>query len=226
MYLVIGGNIEVEKLEKLIKNHEKLNSIKKIEKITRKEYQEPSDVKEEFKELFMNVTVPKIRFSTKVKESNFQDFSKIEINMYLGIIMSSLFGSTSDFKEYVTNERLTTGFYVEKNNFDSYLTIDITAESDKADILIEEIKKTLKNIKIKKADFERIKKVWIASEIRMIDNVELTVDNIYSDLILYDDVYVNRIELIKELNIKKLNKFIKCLDLTNQSLVMVLPKNK
>ena len=55
MYLVIGGNIEVEKLEKLIKNHEKLNSIKKIEKITRKEYQEPSDVKEEFKELFMNV---------------------------------------------------------------------------------------------------------------------------------------------------------------------------
>lgn len=60
----------------------------------------------------------------------------------------------------------------------------------------------------------------------MIDNVELTVDNIYSDLILYDDVYVNRIELIKELNIKKLNKFIKCLDLTNQSLVMVLPKNK
>lgn len=226
MYLVIGGNIEVEKLEKLIKNHEILNSIKKIEKITRKEYPEPSDVKEEFKELFMNVTVPKIRFSTKVKESNFQDFSKIEINMYLGIIMSSLFGSTSDFKEYVTNERLTTGFYVEKNNFDSYLTIDITAESDKADILIEEIKKNLKNIKIKKADFERIKKVWIASEIRMIDNVELTVDNIYSDLILYDDVYVNRIELIKELNIKKLNKFIKCLDLTNQSLVMVLPKNK
>lgn len=226
MYLVIGGNIEVEKLEKLIKNHEILNSIKKIEKITRKEYEEPSDVKEEFKELFMNVTVPKIRFSTKVKESNFQDFSKIEINMYLGIIMSSLFGSTSDFKEYVTNERLTTGFYVEKNNFDSYLTIDITAESDKADILIEEIKKNLKNIKIKKADFERIKKVWIASEIRMIDNVELTVDNIYSDLILYDDVYVNRIELIKELNIKKLNKFIKCLDLTNQSLVMVLPKNK
>ena len=57
----------------------------------------------------------------------------------------------------------------------------------------------------------------------MIDNVEITVDNIYSDLVLYDKVYDNRIELIKELNIKELNKIIKELDLSNQSLVMILP---
>ena len=57
----------------------------------------------------------------------------------------------------------------------------------------------------------------------MIDNVEITVDDIYSDLVLYDKVYDNRIELIKELNIKELNKIIKELDLSNQSLVMILP---
>ena len=112
------------------------------------------------------------------------------------------------------------------NNFDKFITLDITAESDKADMFIDEVKKNLKDIKIKKDELERIKKVWIASEIRMIDNVEATVDNIYSDLILYDKVYDNRIDIIKELNIKKLNKFLKELDLSNQSLVMVFQEEE
>ena len=60
----------------------------------------------------------------------------------------------------------------------------------------------------------------------MIDSVEITVDNIYSDLIMYDKLYDNRIELIKNLNTKELNKFIKLLDLSNQSLVMVLPNEE
>ncbi|MBQ8473017.1 MAG: insulinase family protein [Bacilli bacterium] len=226
MFLIIGGNIDPEELEKLIKNHEKLNSIKKNNEIKRKKYKEPSDVSEEFTKLYMNVKVPKVRYSMKINTNNFKNFSSIEINMYMGVVISSLFGSTSDFKEKVLNEALTTGFYVEKNNYDNFLTLDITAESDKADMFIDEVKDNLKNIKIKKDELERIKKVWIASEIRMIDNVEATVDNIYSDLILYDKVYDNRIDIIKELNIKKLNKFLKELDLSNQSLVMVLPKEE
>ena len=59
----------------------------------------------------------------------------------------------------------------------------------------------------------------------MIDNIELTVDNIYSDLIMYDKVFENRIELIRNLNMKDLNKFIKQLDLSNRSLVFVLPNS-
>jgi predicted Zn-dependent peptidase len=226
MFLIIGGNVNPKELEKLILEHEKLNKIKKLNKIEKISYKEPNDVKEEFTKIYMNVMVPKIRFSIKINKDKFNEFNDLELNMYFGILMSSLFGGTSDFKEKVTSERLTSGFYIEKNSFDNFITLDITAESDKADMFIDEIKKTLKNIHIKKTDLERIKKVWIASEIRMIDNVEMTVDNIYSDLIMYNDVCTNRIELIKELNIKKFNKFLLNLDLSNQSLVMVLPKNE
>ena len=183
MFLVIGGNVDPNSIENLIMEHEKLNKIKKIENIKHVKYDEPNDVKEEFEKLYMNVLISKLRFSIKINKNNFKDFSDIEINMYMGVIMANLFGSTSIFKERVTKEHLTSGFYVEKNNFDNFLTLDITAESDKADMFIDELKDTLKNIKIKTADLERIKKVWIASEIRMIDNVEMTVDNIYSDFI-------------------------------------------
>ncbi|MBQ8891726.1 MAG: insulinase family protein [Bacilli bacterium] len=226
MFLVIGGNINVKNIEKLIKEHEKLNKIETSMEIERVKYIEPCDVKEEFTKLYMSVTIPKLRFSIKINKDTINDFSSIEQNMYLGIIMSSLFGTTSNFKELVTKNGLTSGFYIEKNNFYNYFTLDITAESDKADIFIDEIKKTLTNIKIKASDLERIKKVWIASEIRMIDNIESTVDNVYSDIITYDKVYLDRIDYIRNLNIKRLNKFILKLDLTNQSIVMILPNSE
>ena len=226
MVLIIGGNFKVKEIEKIIKNHQILNSIKKIDNIERKKYEEPIDVKKEYKLLYKNIKVPKIRYSVKIYKKNFKNFSDIEQNMYLGIVMSHLFGQTSNFKEYVTKERLTSGFYVEKNTFGDYFTLDITAESDKADLLVDEIKKTLKNINIKKDELERIKKVWIASEIRMIDNVELTVDNIFSDFIMYNNVYTDRIDYIKKLNLKSFKKFVEYIDLSNQSLVMVLPNEQ
>ena len=226
MFLIIGGNIDPKGLEKLIKNHEKLNSIKEKKIIERIDYDEPNDVNLEFKKIYRPIKIPKIRFSIKINKEDLKDFLDIEKNMYMGVLMSNLFGSSSTFKEKVTMNGLTTGFYVEKNDYSNFMTLDITAESDKADMLIDEIKKVLNNIKIKSSDLERIKKVWIASEIRMIDSVEMTVDNVYSDLIMYNKVYLDRINYIKDLNIKKLNKFIKELDLSNQSLVMVLPNSE
>ena len=174
----------------------------------------------------MNIKVPKIRYSVKISKDNFKDFTDIDMNMCLGILVAKLFGPTSDFKERVTLQSLTSGFFVERNSFDNYLTIDITAESDKADLLIEEINKTFDNIKISKKELEIVKKVWIASEIRMIDSVELTVDNIYTDLIMYGKVYDDRVDLIKQIDIKKMNKYIKNLDLSNKSLVMILPNEE
>ena len=223
MSLVIGGNFDVLEIEKLIKNHPKMQDNKKIN-VLRQEYVEPDEVLDEYKEIYMNVTIPKLRYSIKISKDKLKDFDDIHINMYLGVIMTSLFGQSSDFKEKVINEQLTSGYYEEKNNFFNFITLDITAESDKADLFVDEVNKAFSNIKIKKDELERIKKVWIASEIRMIDSLEMTVDNIYSDLIMFGEVYENRIDLIRELNTKDLNKFIKKLDLSNRSLVFVLPK--
>ena len=225
MFLVIGGNLEVKKIENLIKNHPKLVKIKDKKQIERKEYQEPNDVKEEFTTIYKNINIPKIEFGIKINSNNF-NLDKIKLNMYLGIILTSLFGSTSSFRENVISNNLATNFYEEKSTYDNFYLLTIAAESDKADILIEKIKKAFKNIKISKEELERIKKVWIASEVRMIDNIEITVDNICSDLIQYNKVYENRIELIRELNMKELKQVINNLDTSNQSLVMILPNDQ
>ena len=219
MYLVIGGNIDIKEIEKLLKKHEKLNMKREKVEATRYTYQEPVEVKEEYKELRMNIKIPKIRFSVKIDRKRHKDFSDIELDMYLGIIISFLFGPTSKFRESVILEGLTNGLYIEKNRFYDFSTLEIIAESEQPDILVEEIKEVLMNIQITKKD-------WIASEIRMIDSVETTVENVYSDLVMYSNIYFNRIDIIKEMNMRKLNKILKDLDLSNQSLVMILPKDE
>lgn len=225
MVLVIGGNFDIKKIEKLILENKNINSKNKV-KYELEHIEEPDDVKEEFGQIYMNITVPKMRYSIKLNKNKFKDFDDIHINMYLGIITSHLFGSTSDFKEKINNLHLTTGFYQEKNNFDNFITLDIVAESDKLDLLIDEIDFAYQNIVIKKDELERIKKVWIASEIRMIDNLELTVDNVYNDFINYGQVIFNRVDIIRNLNIKDLQKVIDNLDISNKSIVFILPKEK
>ena len=223
MFLLIGGNVDPLKIEKLILNHRILNSLKKKNRIQRQKYQEPNDVKEEYTIIYKNITVPKIRFSIKINNDTFKEFSNLELHLYFTLLLRSLFGPTSDFKERVEEKELTTGFYVEKNYYYNFLVIDITAESEKADMLVDEIKKTLKNIQITDKELARFKKIFIANEIRMIDNLEITIDNIYSDLIAYNKVITNEIDYIKALNMEKLKVFLKQLDITNQSLVLELP---
>ena len=74
-------------------------------------------VKEEYQKLYMNIEIAKIRFSIKINKDELKEFSAIEKNLYLGVIISSLFGSTSDFEEKVTNNSLTSGYYAENNNY-------------------------------------------------------------------------------------------------------------
>ena len=223
MFLVIGGNFEPEKIEKLITNHEILNSLTKKPKIKRQVYKEPNDVNEEYTIIYKNITVPKIRFSIKINKDSFRDFSNIELDMYFVLLLHSLFGITSNFKEKVEEQDLTSDFYIEKNHFYHFITIDITAESEKADMFVDEVKKVLKNIKISKEELERFKKSMIANEIRMIDSLEETVDNICGEILNYNRVYTNPIFYIKKLNISKLKLFLKQLNLKNQSLVLELP---
>ena len=92
--------------------------------------------------------------------------------------------------------------------------------------MLEEIKYELKNLSITEKTFERIKKVWIANEVKMIDNIDSTVNNIFDDIIKYNRIIPDRVEIIRDMNIKTLEKLVKELDLKNISVVKMTSKNK
>ena len=135
------------------------------------------------------------------------------------MINTVLFGSSSIFKERVRNKKLINNFYTEVELIDGFHTIYIMSSSEDPDELIKEIKDELSNVKISKNDFERMKKVWIANEVKMIDDVDSAVSNLYDDIIRYKGVIADKIDRIRGLDFKVMNEIVEKINFNNIAVV-------
>ena len=93
------------------------------------------------------------------------------------------------------------------------------SSSEEPDELIKEIKDELGNVKINKNDFERIKKVWIANEVKMIDDVDSTVNNLYDDIIRYKEVIGDKVDRIRSLDFDIMNEIVEKINFNNIAVV-------
>ena len=128
------------------------------------------------------------------------------------------------FKERVRDKKILNGFYTGWEHLDDISTFYITAASIKPEELINEVMNEFKNVKIDEESFNRIKKVWIAKEIRIVDDLEYMADNIIYDIIKYDKIISNKIDIIKSMKFKVLKDLIKKIDFNNISIVIMNKK--
>jgi len=82
------------------------------------------------------------------------------------------------------------------------------------------------SISITEEDLERYKKVWIANEVRLLDYVETTADNVFGDIIDYNEPVTNRIATIRSMNKRDLDKVINQINLEHTASIMALPKEE
>lgn len=222
MFIIIAGNFNKEEALDIIRNRldKKEN---KISKITVKEYKEPKSVYKKEEELSVNIKVPKIGLGYKFSKEDLKISSDLELDLYLSMLTSLLFGSASLFRERVRKENLMTSFYYEWDDIKKYKSLLLYAETENPDLLVAEVEKELANIIITEEDFERMKKVWISNEVKMIDYVETTVNNLYDDIIRYKKVIDNKVELIRNLDFNKLSKLLGQMKFNNHAKVILLP---
>ena len=222
MFIIVAGNFNKDEAIDIIKEEldKKDNRTKKY--IT-KEYREPKAVYKDEEEISMNIKVPKVGVGYKFSKEELKLDDDFELDLYLSMLASLVFGTSSLFRERVRNKNLMTHFYYEWDSIKNYKSLLLFAETENPDLFIDEISKEIENIKIEKNDFERIKKVWIANEVKMIDYVETTVNNIYYDMVKYNKLVDNKIDLIKKMNIKTLEDLISRLKFKNRSKVILLP---
>ena len=226
MYLIVSGNVNYEDVMEVVNNNKLVNELKTNNHIERKKYNEKEEVAKEYQELKMNIVLPKMKYMFKIKRNKFSIKEDVLLNMYLNLLISIIFGSTSEFYEKVIGENIATGYYADWTLYDSYYLLDFVAETDKADIFKDMVDEYLENININEEDFRRIKRVWIASEIKMSDSNDMLAENIMEDFIIYNDIYPNRIDLIESMTLKELNKVIKELSLENSSFLLINPKEQ
>lgn len=222
MFIIIAGNFNRDNAKNII--HEVLDKKdNRVESVKIKEYREPKSVLKKDQEISTSIKVPKIGLGYKFSKNDLGISDDLELDLYLEMISTLLFGSASLFRERVRSRHLMTNFYFEWETIKNYRSLIIYSETENPDLLIDEVQHELENMNITEADLERIKKVWIANEVKMIDYVDNTVSNIYDDMIRYKRLVDDKIMLIKKINKKTLDSIIKNMNFTNRSKVILLP---
>lgn len=224
MFLIVAGPQDVEKTLDVVKKRMEKIDVPTNQKIKTKEYREPVSVAEKEKTIFMNIELPKVGICFKFDRSKFPMKDPYVQDLYFQMFVTLTFGITSMFREKARKEKWMSSFYTQVDDCENYKLLSLVAETKEPDIFQKEVLKALENIKITKEDVERMKKVWISSEHKMIDMVETTVLNLYDDLMKYHRIEENKMELIKAIEKKELDKLIQKLDFENRTVVKILPK--
>ncbi len=224
MFALVVGNFDVEEAIQVV--HEEMKDRKNCDnkKPLIKEYQEPLEVTVKEETLTMDIRVPKVLFAVKFSKKSFPIKDHQLLNIYLQLITTILFGSSSIFREEARQNGLMSGMYYDWEEVENMITLTFHIDTKKPNEVLKELKRVLLNIDISVDDVERYKKVWIANEVRLSDYVEAMNNNVFSDIILYGKPIVNRIPLIRKLNKKELDKVLQHFEVENTTEMIALPK--
>lgn len=216
MFLIIVGNFPLDETYNLIKEELKdfKNPKEKVSKITVKE---PDNVLKKQEVIVLNKEVPRIGYSIKINQERFKKLNLEEsiLDHYLFMIIALSLGSASDFREYLLSNHLFLSLSHQITKTDTHYVLEFYATSNEPEKLGKELTEYLKNIVLKKDDFVRIKKTWIASEVRIMDSLQACLYNILDDILDYKEFKNQRINDIKTMDFATLNKVLKCCDFQN-----------
>lgn len=222
MFLLIVGNFDKDSSSKIV--HEMLDSIENKDKPIINEIIEPKEVNIKEQTVSLNIKVPKIGMGLKVSTEDLNKYDDLTLDLYLEMLTTLCFGSSSEFRERARNKKLINNFYSEWETIPNFRTFLILSSTNEPDELINEIKNELKNISIDEAAFTRMKKVWIANEVKMADYVDSVEANMYDDILNYKQVIPNKVDLIRALNINEMNNIIEKIDFNNLAVVKFIGK--
>lgn len=222
MFLIVAGKMDVEEVLEVIKKREE-NRVNQKEVPKKKKYDEKDEVVSKEKKLKMKVELPKIGYAIKVNTKKLSIKDNFMIDTYLNMLLTLGFGMSSKFREEARREQLMSAFYFQKEAAEHFRSLVIMAESEHPEKFLERLKDEFNHLELKEEDFERMKKVWIASEVQMIDNVETTVDNLYDDILHYGKVFQNKLELIRKMDFATLQIMIEEIDFNQSSAVVIYP---
>lgn len=221
MFLVVGGAVDPYEVSKIVNNTLDKFSFDNKKNIKRKEYKEPLKVVKSYELLDIDVKVSKLALGYKMDRNRFSIKSNVLLDLYLNMIASLCFGSSSLFKEMIREKKLVSrsGYYFQ--NLGNIITFNVEVDSFNNKAYLEELHKYLKSLDILEEDLERMKKVWISSEVIKTDYADSLVDTVVDDLINYHEIVTNNVELIKSMNIATMRDVLKALDFTNEAIVEV-----
>jgi len=221
MFIIIVGNFNVKEASKIISEELELKENVKTPKI--KEIVEKKQVRLKKDEITGNIEIPKVAFGLKQHLKDFEEYDKVDLDLYFSMITKILFGGSSTFKENAIEKNLLNNLYIDGEDAGEFKIFFLMADSNNPEELIKEIKN---KDSLDKETFERMKKVSIANEVRISDDVSGMVRTAFNDLLYYKEVIDDRVNRIRNLNYEDLMNIFNKIDKENYASIIMKPKKR
>ena len=224
MFLTLTGNFNPYEMASLVEDNLSKKSFGEyLNPVVIKE-NEPKKVTEKYKEEYINLTYPRIKFSVKMDMGRFKDYSKLELKLLTNLIFNINFGATSDFKDELMEKGLIQNMSVTNDIYDDTFVITISVTSNFKDEVIKRIKEKLENLSVNEIDFKRKKNATIATLILDYEDVENVSYRIQDDVLNNGGIVTNLKEILEDETLDDLNELINLYDLDNLQISAFLPK--
>lgn len=224
MFLTLTGNFNPYEMACLVEdNLSKKKFGKYLNPIIIKE-NEPKKVTTKYKEEYINVTYPRLKFSIKMDMSRFKNYSSLELKILTTLLFNINFGATSDFKDELMEKGLIQNMNVTCDVYDDTFVVTINVTSNFKEEIIKKVKEKLENLSISELDFKRKKNATIATLILDYEDLENVSYRIQDDVLNNGGIVTNLKEILEDETIDDLKNIIDLLDFDNISINVFLPK--
>ena len=224
MFLTLTGNFNPYEMACLVEdNLSKKKFGKYLNPIIIKE-NEPKKVTTKYKEEYINVTYPRLKFSIKMDMSRFKNYSSLELKILTSLLFNINFGVTSDFKDELMEKGLIQNMNVTCDVYDDTFVVTINVTSNFKEEIIKKVKEKLENLSISELDFKRKKNATIATLILDYEDLENVSYRIQDDVLNNGGIVTNLKEILEDETIDDLKNIINLLDFDNISINVFLPK--
>lgn len=222
MHIVICGNFNIDEISQYIHNYfqNKFDNNDKIKII----YDKESDkVKIDYLEINRDVVKDKTGIVFKIPLNDFKKIKNTDLNRYLNILFTCMYGNTSFVKTNLEKLGIT-GFNFLTKRINNYFVI-ILSGSGESKKFIDFIIKSTKNIKISKLDFESKIKVMISGLILDFEDI-VNIESFITDQIkLNGKIIKNAKNELLSLDYKIFKNIYKNLNFNNKSILRITNSN-
>ena len=224
MFLTLTGNFNPYEMACLVEDNLSKNKFGKyLNPIIIKE-NEPKKVTTKYKEEYINITYPRLKFSIKMDMSRFKNNSSLELKILTSLLFNINFGATSDFKDELMEKGLIQNMNVTCDVYDDTFVVTINVTSNFKEEIIKKVKEKLENLSISEPDFKRKKNATIATLILDYEDLENVSYRIQDDVLNNGGIVTNLKEILEDETIDDLKNIINLLDFDNISINVFLPK--
>jgi len=223
MYLIITGNFNPDEAVAIIKENQAKKEYPKFIEPIKKRLKEPNKVNEVYKEIEANVEIPKVKICYKMPLSTFKNIDKMELNIYLSILLRVNFGATSTLKEELMEKELVVGIGAIREIFEDEVVLEIDMETRYPKVVIPMVMDKMKNMVITEDDLKRRARCNIASIINDFDDIEYVNTEIMDQINNHGHVIDDMFEKYQELSIEEAERILKLINLNSHSTVLLIP---